>query len=260
MAKASKKLAELSTWKTEMLRLTAFHRLGPQSDDNGWWESTVGAPPESKNLKPREGGLEVSGPVGTGVLTLRINPFRYDWIYTASFSLEGPPTDFPTIGQFPDALAVFLPLMNSWLGTSPETHRIAFGTTVLHPVTDRISGYKLLGQYLPSVILDPENSSEFSYSINRHWKASEFENIHINRISKWAVAHIQPVQISMTMGLGQKTIADSVQGTGLHAMRVEIDINTDADRQEPLLGSQLQDYFKYLEKLGEEIILKGDVK
>lgn len=260
MPKPATKLPELSAWKTEMLRLTAFHQLGPQLDDHGWWETVVGTAPESKSVKPREGGFEVSGPLGTGVLALRANPFRYDWLYTAAISLDKPPGEFPTIGLLPETLTVFVPLMVAWFATAPQTHRLAFGTAVLQPVEDRVTGYKLLDGYLPSISIDPENSSEFSYSINRHRKAHDFDDIHVNRISRWSVIRLQPMMINMTILSGQRGTTDAVQGQALEALRLELDMNTAAERTQLLPTNQLPALFTYLVNLGKEIIEKGDIK
>lgn len=260
MPKPAMKLPELSAWKTEMLRLTVFHQLGPQLDDHGWWETVVGTAPESKSVKPREGGFEVSGPLGTGVLTLRANPFRYDWLYSAAISLDKLPGEFPTVGPLPEALTVFVPLMVAWFATGPQAHRLAFGTAVLQSVEDRVTGYKLLDGYLPSITMDPDNSSEFSYSINRHRKAHDFDDIHVNRISKWSVIRLQSMMISMNMLIGQQATTDAAQGQALEALRLDLDINTDAERTQLLPTNQLPGLFRHLVDLGKEIIEKGDIK
>jgi len=259
MAKAIENpLPDVSAWITESLRLTAFHRLGPQQDDRRWWEAIAGADPESKNLKPREGGFEITGPYSGAVLTLKADLLRFDWLLTAAFSLDKPAADFPTIGPFPKALQDFLPGMNKWLTQAPPIFRLAFGAVVLQPVEDRISGYKALAPYLSSVELDPDNSSEFSYSINRHRKAEAFEGMHINRLSRWSVGHFQAMMVAMVVGQGART--DAVPGKGLHALRVELDINTDPTRNDPLPKDKLPALFDYLVSLGQEILAKGDKK
>ena len=260
MPKAAAKLPELSAWKAEMLRLTVFHKLGPQSDDQGWWQTVAGAAPESKNSKPREGGYEVSGPMGPGVLTLRGDPFRFDWLYTAPISLDTPLVGIPTVGPLTEALTVFLPLMQSWLPLAPPTHRVAFGTVAMQPVDDRVAGYRLLDKYLPSITMDPENSSEFSYSINRHRKVEGFGNLHINRLSKWSVLRFQPFAINVNAIAGQHGTANSVQGAAHEALRLELDMNTDAQRTQPYDANQLPALFAYLVDLGKEILENGDIK
>ena len=252
------RLPDLSVWTTETLRLTAFHQQGPQNDDNGWWQDIAGAPPESKNLKPREGGYEVTGPYGGAALTLRADLMRFDWLLTAAISLDKPMVEYPTIGPLPDALNTFLPRMIAWLPKAPALSRLAFGAVVLRPVEDRISGYKALTPYLPCVELDPEHSSEFSYSINRHYKADAFDGMHINRLSKWSVGHFQAMRLTVIAGQGSRTGA--VPGQELHALRLELDINTDAARREPLPQARLPALFDQLVKLAKEIVEKGDKK
>lgn len=252
------KLPDLSAWTTETLRLTAYHQLGRQKDDNGWWETIVGVAPESKNLKLREGGYEVAGSHAGAVLTLKADLMRFDWLLTPAISLDRLAVGFPTIGPLPDALNAFLPLMRAWLTKAPPVFRLAFGAVVLQPVEDRIKGHRALAPYLPCIELDPEHSSEFSYSINRHHKADAFGGMHINRLSRWSVGHFQAMML--TMIVGQSGRSDAVPGQTLDALRVELDINTDAERKESLPQDQLPALFDHLAILGQEILEKGDKK
>ncbi len=249
------KLPDPSEWVTEALRLSAFHQLGPQKDDHDWWETIVGATPESKNLKPREGGYEVSGSHARGLLTLKADAVRFDWLYTANPPIDKPPAGVVNAGPLADALEVFLPLMRTWLANVPAVHRLAFGAVVRQHVENRIEGYKLLDAYLPYIELDIEHSSEFSYSINRHRTADAFEGLHINRLSKWSVAHFQQLTLMLVGGK-----ADSVPGQAFDALRLELDINTDGERKEALKQDQLPSLLDYLANLAKEISEKGDIK
>lgn len=247
-----------SGWFAESLRLTVFHQLSPQQDDNGWWEEVAGAQPESKNLKPREGGYEVSGPCFGGVLTLKALPGRFDWYLATPNSMESPPGLPPGVGMLPDALAIFVPAMKKWLAKEVPITRVAFGAVFMQSVADRIAGYKLLDAYLPSVEIDWEHSSEFLYQINRHHNSKMLDELHINRISKWTVALFQPMVLSI--GAVQVPSASALTGDPIHALRLEVDINTDVARQSVMPGEKMPELFEYLVTLGREIAIRGDIK
>lgn len=258
MAKAApNKLPELSAWSTEILRLTAFHRLGSQEDSRKWWEQIVGTPPESVVLKPREGGYEVTGPFANGALTLRADFGRFDWLFAAPVALDKPTLDIPNAGPLSKALDGFLPLMETWLGLATEINRLAFGAAALQIIDDRVAGYKLLDEYLPFVEVDVENSSEFSYSINRQRKIEDYDNMVINRLSKWAIVKFQPMMLRMISG---QPVADAISGEASNALRLEVDISTDANRVEPFEQAELLGLFSVLVARGKEIIEKGDIK
>lgn len=252
----AKTLPDLDAWNAEMLRVTAFHRLGQQSDRN-LWEEVTGSSPESKVSKPREGGYEVSGPCAGGVLTLRADPARIDWLYTVAVSMDKPLPTYPTVGPFPDALNIFSPLMSRWLQLAPSIVRLAFGAVLLRQVSNRIEGYEWLDAYLPHVEIEPIHSSDFLYQINRHHVAEAFDKLHVNRVSKWSVAQFLPLSLQVTMS--QVPAPQAVVGDAVDALRVDLDMNTDALRQEPLPKDKLVALLNLLESLGKEIAKKGDI-
>lgn len=257
--KAESKLPKLELWKVETLRLTAFHHLGTQGSDNDWWETTVGAQPESKTMKPRDGGYEVTGPFSNGILMLKADILRFDWLYSAAINVERPIAMLPSLGAFPEACDTFVTLVKKWLPIAPDLRRIAFGAVVLQDVTDRVAGYELADRYLHAVDIDPEGSSEFSYSINRARTVSEFDELRINRLSRWSVARFQPMT-AMVVGGQQGPQTSTVFGDAVNAVRVELDINTDADRTIPLPKQHFTSMFVRLVQFGTEILEKGDIK
>jgi hypothetical protein len=258
MPQAQVRLPDLSVWKAETLRVTAFHEPGVQTLNNTWWEDVTGAIPDSKTMKPREGGYEVAGTYAGGVLTLKADTFRFDWLFTPSNSPDKPTTGLPSIGPLPNAMESFLKSMQAWWAKAPPITRLAFGTVVLQEVQDRIAGYKLINDYLPAVDVDAEGSTEFSYSINRPRTANDLAGIKINRLSRWSVGLFQP--ISFTMIVGQAPVASSVTGEPAHALRLELDINTEGERRDPLPNQQLPALIDRLVAFGTEIITRGDLK
>lgn len=258
MPKPMVKLPALSAWNVEILRLTAFHVPGTQTSDNNWWEDVTKSIPESKTMKPREGGFEVSGPYGGGALTLKADLIRFDWLLTPLISQDAPTPGVPTTGPLPDAMKTFTSLIQAWLPKTPNIIRLAFGAVVSQEVPDRVAGYNLLNNYLPAIELDPEGSTEFSYSINRPRSVTILGGMKINRLSKWSVGRFQAM--TLTKVIGQPAITSSLLGDSIHALRLELDINTDEQRNEPLPIASLPELFDCITEFGEEIVQKGDVK
>ena len=257
--KPKSELPSLDHWNVESLRLSAFHHLGPQVDDHGWWEAIVGAQPESKNMKPRDGGYEITGPFSNGLLILKADFLRFDWLYSAAINVERPPATFPSLGPFPEACDTFVAAMKKWLPSAPDLRRLAFGAVVLQDAKDRVSGYELADGYLHAVELDPAGSSEFSYSINRPRSVPDLNEIRINRLSRWSVARFQPIMAMMIQGV-QGPQTSTMAGDAMNAVRVELDINTDPELASPLPKEQLASTFDRLIAFGREILEKGDIK
>ena len=149
-------------------------------------------------------------------------------------------------------------LMARWfkLKTCPVLQRLAFGAILTYPVDNLASGYQQLSTYLPSVKLDPGNSSDFLYQINRvRDSTSGIDNLRINRLSKWSVAAVQ----TMGFTVGQDLDMSVAKGGLLRACRLELDINTITVLKKPLPPNKLNIVFKELIKLAKEIIKEGDI-
>jgi len=162
----------------------------------------------------------------------------------------------PSAGQFDVICPTFTELIERWLTTTaPKLSRLAFGATVLLPVTDRVAGYKQLSSYLPSVELDAENSSELLYRINRpRYSQSADPELRLNRLSTWSVAAFDERFVSMT---GDQTTV--VKSDKVFACRIEVDINTSPDYSHKFVPPNSSVLFKELVNLGMEVIDKGDV-
>jgi hypothetical protein len=69
------------------------------------------------------------------------------------------------------------------LEMTPEVNRIAVGEEWSFPVANKEAGYVGLGHFLPNVDIDPFESRDFLYRINR---PRLFGEMWINRLSTWA--------------------------------------------------------------------------
>lgn len=245
------------SWNVQLLRFSAFPVAGASlTGTESWWQNVVGAAPESMTSKPREGLTQSSGQLDeTSTLVLGCQPDRIDWQLLPSEKQESVP-EYPTIGELGAVMPRFVDIINLWLSlTDTELQRLAFGIVLVKRAANRIEGYNKIAQYLPAITLDPEGSSDFSYSINRpRATTSAIDQLIINRLSKWAVVAYKMFKIP-TQGMESLKFAE--QETIL--CRLELDINT-AKELAILPREKLKEIFLELVTLAQEIADKGDVK
>jgi len=255
----------LAAWRVESLRLTAFPSPSAQIIEPTWWHDLRGEEPENRVSQPRKGGLKEQGPFAGGSLILGVEPTRIDWVYTPIIDEKQASEGFLTIGPLQDTIGVFTPLMNRWfeLETCPTVQRLAFGAVTLQLAQDRRSGYRQLAQYLHSVQIDIENSSDFVYQINRKRHSGIIQGLDINRLTRWYVIAQQYVSMQMvvppeSMQMPSVPTHGSV-GPSYHACRLEMDINTVPEFQGGFEREQLTLIFQELVDLALEISDHGDI-
>jgi hypothetical protein len=248
---------EANAWFAQSLRFTCFTAEPVGGEAMQWWASLVGSEPEATVSRTNVSLRQQEGPFGSGRLGLILLPDRIDWHFSAA---NRPDLDdaekiggFATLGPFRDALELVRPLIFRWLEIEHAFLRVAFGAVLLQPVADRPSGYRRISKYLPAVRLDPEGSSEFSYSINRPRTTTVGGVELINRLSKWSVMASQAVQISIGLSSTHTTPNEMY-----HACRLELDINTPPNQTIALPGKELKAIFEKLFELGDDIAREGD--
>jgi len=246
-------------WSVNTLRITSFPSPGAEIRDPNevsWWTQLVGELPTDRKIHPRKGEFQEEGPFAGGKLIWRALPFRIDW-RLVPLPPEESLTLLSVLGDFNDVLPTFLDLMNRWfeLKTCPPAHRLAFGAILYDFVKERKEGYQKLSEYLHSVKLDSENSSDFFYQINRPRDASTgIEGLKLNRLSKWSVASAQVR--GFTVGSEYK----SVQGAPEEfACVLELDINTPQSFEGVFPPEKFREIFDELVESGREISKEGDI-
>jgi hypothetical protein len=246
----------LSLWQTNTIRLTTF--ISPDSIiDSNWWEDVIGAPPEVITSRPQLAGQHFEGQIQAGKMYLEILPFRVDWLLSPVDTTLLIKDGIPSLGGFPIVLDIFYDIVMKWfnLKTCPKTKRIAFGDILFQPVKNRVEGYEVLSNYLKSVTLDPVNSYDFMYQINRRRKSNnESHKVYINRLTKWSVL-MQTLILSQPAlrGLGQSYPQQSF------GVFLEQDINTSDDFEGEFNPTDLPVMFDELINLGKEIAIKGEI-
>lgn len=242
----------LNDWQVQTLRLTTF-RSAPTQDISPLWEELTGDQPVKVDAQPRQSTIQETGPTAFGTLVHASNPIRIDW-YLIPFE-EQQNTPIPNLGSFLDVSKEFLGLMSKWLVSDrvPNIKRIAFGA-VLFLLSDSKSGaYKRLAAFLPHVVLDIENSSDFLYQINRPLKSKTDQNSDINRLSKWSV--MQTIGIGVFFDSKPEVTSN---GKPVFACRLELDISTSQRSTQTITKDQLPKILDELYVYGSDIATKGD--
>jgi hypothetical protein len=243
--------SDLEAWRVGALRLTAFtDPLAPLEAraEGKRWEALVGKPPE--NVISRMFGMEheENGPFPAGgKLTYKRSPRGIEWFLESLADPEKPETWF---GESTAVLMPFKDLMSQWIIDGPSLRRLAFGAAFYREVADKEEGYRLLGAWL-RMQLDPVNSGDFLYQINRRRPThSGVPNLEINRLSKWTWVQ-----------LGLRGLEGEQLWPGVHpsACLLELDINTAPEFSVPLPRETYAPLLGELVAFAEEIALQGDV-
>lgn len=252
--------APINNWQVESLRLTVFPLPVSPLSDPGWWNMLTGEVPHTETARAREGITVKAGLFTDSWLTNQVLPNRIDWLLTISPEAPPPENLIPTIGAFTDKLQVFLQLMFKWLelDSCPEIQRVAFGAVLHLPAIDKEAAYRQLISYLPSVRIDPVNSRDFFYQINRPRALKSHPDIIINRLSKWAVAVFSMLDVNLSLNTAPTTVNKRIVGN--HTCRLELDLSTDANRRIALPRSELVEILQELGDNTNNIVEQGDVE
>lgn len=242
-----------SVWHAEKVRVTAFLTPGGELPDRGVWEQVVGEPPEKTTEQPRVGLVQCEGAFERGILALKLQLQKLDWIYVVAPNRVG--TDvprLPVIGPASEAFDDLLSPIKVWLGSFSHVQRLAFGATVMQPAENHEQGYEIVDHYLPDVTVDGQ-SSDLRYRVNWKRESNVLDNTYVNRLSSWSVARVRLIGIS---GAGVQEIA----GADTFACNLELDINTPAERDQEIPSDRLVPMLDELVLLAKEIMESGAVR
>jgi hypothetical protein len=161
------------------------------------------------------------------------------------------------MGDWISATGTLRKLTTGWLISQGDLTRIAFGAVLNFPTDDRPTSYRHLQAFLRDVRLDAENSSDFTYTINRPRPSVSLRGKGtINRLSKWAAAQLSVLRATPDSKGGSLMLADAATA---FASRLELDVNT-APLADFAIGSHVvASVLEELIALGEEISVQGDV-
>jgi len=178
---------ELEAWQAQSVRLTAFPVKPEIELQQSWWKELFGQDPDNVTSQPKQLARLEEGSLDSGLMVLKIQPGRINWQYGARLDVAEALKQIPTVSNFPDILQLFTPLIEKWFAICPGLERMAFGAVLLQHVEGLPEGYKVLGEYLRDVRVDPQ-TSDFGYQINKRRECiSGIQGLQINRLMNWSV-------------------------------------------------------------------------
>ena len=239
------------------MRATIFPAPGVPFTAESWWKEAVGGEPESRTVRPATRQRQEEGPFENGGrLSLSINPLGIvQWTLTAE-QPKDVPEEIPTIGPVDELAKPFLGLLNRWFRspTCLTASRLAFGVTAILPVEGYREGYETIALYLPAVTIDPTNSTDFQYRINRPRPSStRLPGLQINRLSTWNV-----FRMTVLAGPTSDPASASVVGERFGCL-AELDINTAPSFAGPFTSRDTSSVMSELERLAIEILAEGEL-
>lgn len=241
-------LPDLSAWLPQVLRITVFVDVADRAQQESWWESRMGKPPETRITRPAENIFQDEGAFEGGRFILNTQPGRADWIWSVN-SLSAVGTGaLPTLGSFSDGTKRLQALIAPWLDSAPPVFRLAFGAVLDQKVHGKEEAYSLLQQYLPDVKLDARNTSDFMYQLNRPVPSKAVNGLTVNRLGKW---------MSLRAAFQNIAPGGSELRSEFDLIRVEIDANTDHVK-EPIEKKALPNLLTELVDAATRMAQQGD--
>jgi hypothetical protein len=235
-------------WLVQSLRLTLF-TSGLWSGNETIWHDLTAREPEIDENRVRESVRRQIGREGDGQLETLVTPVRTDIVMSPPVQ-DALQSNF---GQAEEKLPDFVSLVSSWLSRTAETgkvNRVAFGAVLLLPVDNREAGYRELDRLLTSVTVDPINTKELLYRINRP-KIYQGK-IELNRLTTWTSVDLRKFYLATSLERPSTPIS------GEAFVRLEVDHSTPVERIEPLPSGEIVPMFNALVEMAVENAARGE--
>jgi hypothetical protein len=248
----------LNAWQPMQLQLVVFPTLVIGLRQQEWWREVVGQEPEESRRTPQ--ARTDNGTLADSSLSLTLDPSKITWTMAPRLDPDNPLLMMPTLAPFPESRDRFIELLTPWLrDTCPPIKRIGIAGSLLQEVESHADAYRLLNRYLPDVGIDPE-SSDFLYRVNRKRRSNTaIPDLQINRITVWSA--LKTASVIQTLNIGSATQpAPTNMGEPRFAAMLNLDVNSDAEREAELPRANRLELLGELTELATEIATFGDVR
>lgn len=211
-------------YSSESLRLTAFFLAGSVKDlgelGNGIWSRIATEPAEEDSSRPKEFTRTLKGNLSDTVsMLLTVTPARVDLLLLPIVSSA--PENFPNLGEQEEAIKLLAEKCDQFYAGLTDVVRLAVGGNFLCFTKDNNETYNLFSEVIPSIDWSGQDVSDFFYRLNRPTTSKVVAGMKLNRLCSWAAIRLQGF-----VPLGTRMVSMNAH----HALRVEIDVNTDAER------------------------------
>jgi hypothetical protein len=230
-------------WFVWSLRATGFGNGLPGA--RSAWLAVFQEEPEETRTQ-RNGVEQCRGPLARGWLRqLGREHRRVDLVQQAVLPPQADYGAFVTLQSFRTVLEPFTRYAEALFKACNPVSRVALGG-ILKARTSTVSeSVGLLRKWLPALQID-DAAEDLVYRINRPTLSDE---MRMNRLGTWSAVLEQRVEIS----------GDGVhQGPPAPTVVLEIDINTDANRNEPIPQEKLAKVLEVMTREFSSVALNGD--
>ncbi len=142
--------------------------------------------------------------------------------------------------------------MKDWLKLAPPINRLALGAIFNGKISDPADAYRRLSDFLPFQI--DADSSDFQLQTNKKIPSKVVDGLAINRLTKWEVRISQLFVFPITAAAGSPIVQSPQKFT---ACRLELDVNSEAERIESLPNDSLSDLWQEFADLALAIADEG---
>ena len=244
----------LTMWQIENLRFSVFLASPADPEPVGSWVAVVGQDADDTRIKGTGEQRVViqQGPIGGALMRAEVRRDRFDW-----HLLPPPPTTpstKPTVGPYEKGKDRFRDAMLAWLDAAqPAANRMAYGAVLSLRSGNRPDSLRVLDNLLTTVKVDPQDTWDFDYSVNRRRGSKSVGDLMINRLAKWSLGQRLVGVVEVPAGGGQPRI----NATTSYVPMLTLDINTMPEFTGPL--DRPRELLAELAELGTEIAREGDV-
>jgi hypothetical protein len=250
----AKVTAGAPAWGVSTLRFTAFSQE-PPALDQAVWDRTAKFQPTNVRSLPF---AIMSGSSDDGTLTMQASGPKLDIILQPRVEKGEPPNPVASMGPLLAAFSPFRGFVSRYLAKKPKIVRMAFGLIQHAPAATAGASAQLLLRQLPDIKLrNAIDVTDFFFQVNRPRLTdtlSEKGGTRINRLSKWS--SVQVVTAFFQTGAAELR---TVNVPPEFYAKLELDVNTAADRTKSLPPGKLLSLFDELYGQAEEITRKGDI-
>ena len=244
----------LTMWQIENLRFSVFLARPTTPKPVGSWVDVVGQDADDTRIKGtgEQRVVTQQGPFAGAVMQAEVRLDRIDW-----HLLPPPPktpSKRPTAGAYEKGKERFQDAMRAWLdAVQTDANRMAYGAVLSLRSGSRSDSLRVLDNLLTTVKVDPQDTWDFDYSVNRRRGSKSVSDLAINRLAKWSLGTEIVGRLELPVGGGQPRMNTAT----LHLPMLTLDINTDPDFPGPL--ARPREVLAELVELGTEIAREGDV-
>jgi hypothetical protein len=246
----------LDSWQSNQLQIVVFPKTPMVGVNQNWWRQVTGRDPDETSTKKLE--TSATGEFNEWNLVLTVDLLRIIWTLSPKIDPANPSLGMPILGAYAIARDAFLEAMKAWIASScPPIKRMAFVALLIQGAESHEDAYQLLQRYLIKTIQIDPLSTDFHYRINRR-RRSDTTDLTINRLSTWSALKVTVSAQAFIPGQEQ-SIARRQIAKDQYSAFLQLDMNTDADREDEIPIGKLPMLVDELVVHADYLALNGDV-